>query len=142
MDCAFLKIYSVPFCLLIQLLASHRPAQDGADGWRQAITISSFASDASADPTLATHTDKDQPLSLSAYLCYSCLLVCQGTKPSRDATDAAELVFPGYVGDMARRRNEEHGAVNVAGEQGEVVGVRVKGKEEAEEMVKGFLLED
>lgn len=116
-----------------------RPAQVGAEDWRKAITISSFSEHA-ALPAVAESSRAAPSTDLAPLLCYSCLLVLQGSKPSRanDGVDAVEqrAPLPSYVGEAMRRRTGQPEA------EAELLGVRVKSEKEMGEVVKEFLLND
>ncbi|ORY76238.1 hypothetical protein BCR35DRAFT_353399 [Leucosporidium creatinivorum] len=128
------------------------PAQLGAEDWRKAITIStlsdlkSAAPSSSSTPSLpapAAAADLPSPeAALAPLLCYSCLLIMQGTlPPPRGAPTPDEeekvVVLPPYVEEMARRRRR------IAEEEEGVVGRRtVSGVEGVRREVEGYLLDE
>jgi hypothetical protein len=129
--------------------ARNRPAQNGAEDWRKAITISTGSDLLAAAPSTSLPAPSSpcaDSTSLAPLLCYSCLLIMQGTLPApRGAPTTTEgeerktVVLPPYVEKMARRRWR---IVELAREQeGEVVGRReVKGEEGLRRQVEGYLL--
>lgn len=143
-----------------------RPAQEGADEWRKAITIDSLEDArrlraATVNGTESIHHKSTLPeelssnsdeLSLAPLLCYSCLLVLQGTKTPSAAHKAAisngadangeqadkVVPLPPYVARAARRRLEA-GALRLP-DSDEVLEVRQKSVEESQSSIKDYLL--
>ncbi|KAM0749681.1 hypothetical protein T439DRAFT_381255, partial [Meredithblackwellia eburnea MCA 4105] len=96
------------------------PAQSGASEWRNAVTVSTleaprtnFASSAPELDSTPTSGDLDSTsIPLGSYLCYGCLLVFEGAQEQarrRGGVGGAvtELQLPGYVGEAARRRQQQ-----------------------------------
>lgn len=158
MACAFSPL---PHLELSLIPGSNRPAQLGAEDWRKAITISTMSDLHAAAPSSSTTPSlpSSSPAppspssadSLSPLLCYSCLLIMQGTLPpargaptplkEEEEEDQKRVVLPPYVEEIARRRRRIEEEMREAEE--EVVGRRtVQCEEEVRKEVEGYLLEE